>query len=166
MRYLLALFLLALAFPAQAAEPPVAPHVDLDRYLGTWYEIASIPQRFSKGCTHTTATYSKRDDGDIKVRNRCLKDGEESSITGKAWVVDTQTNAKLKVRFFWPFSGDYWVLAIADDYGWALVGGPERKTLWVLSRTNTMPDELYAQIVEKAKALGFDVSKLQTTKQD
>ncbi|MBE0711674.1 MAG: lipocalin family protein, partial [Candidatus Aminicenantes bacterium] len=94
---------------AQAQEKPleVVPFVDVQRYLGTWYEIATIPQRFQKGCVGVTAHYSLRSDGDIDVVNVCRKetlDGKERSVRGKAWIVDKKTNAKLKVRFFWPFS--------------------------------------------------------------
>ncbi len=150
-----------------ADEPPVktVAKVDLSRYVGKWYEIASLPKFFQEGCVNTTATYSLRDDGDIDVQNRCFRDGEVSGVDGKAWVVDKQTNAKLKVRFFWPFSGDYWILALADDYSYALVGAPDRDSLWVLSRTPTMSEELYAQIMAIAKQQGFPVEKVERTPQ-
>ena len=91
----------------------VVSKVDLNRYLGTWYEIARFPHRFQKGCFATQATYSLLEEGRIGVLNQCRKGGLEGDLStakGKAWVVDRETNAKLKVRFFWPFSGDYWII--------------------------------------------------------
>lgn len=150
------------------ADPPVVPHLDLDRYLGRWYEIAHLPAFFQRGCVATTATYALRDDGDIEVVNRCRKgglDGKPSDAKGKAWVVDEETNAKLKVQFFWPFSGDYWVLALDDDYRWALVGSPDRDYLWILSRTPQLPEGRYEALVNKARDLGYPVEKLIVTPQ-
>jgi apolipoprotein D and lipocalin family protein len=148
----------------------VVPHVDLARYLGTWYEIATIPQRFQKGCTGVTATYSLRPDGDITVLNQCRKDslgGKHKSITGKAWVVDTTTNAKLRVRFFWPFSGAYWIIELDSlNYQYAVVGHPDRGYLWILSRTPQMSDELYNGLLDRLRNVhGYDVSRLRRTPQ-
>ena len=102
-------------------------HVDLTRYLGTWYEIASFPQRFQRGCTATKATYSLRADGDIDVVNQCRKGsptGKEDVAKGRARVVDRVSDAKLEVSFFRPFWGDYWVIDLAPDYSYAVVGHP------------------------------------------
>ena len=115
--------------------PPLrtVAHVDLSRYLGTWCEIASFPQRFQRGCTATTAIYTPRDDGKIDVLNRCRKDaldGPEKSAHGPARV-DHATNAKLEVSFFRPFWGDYWIIDLADDYSYAVVGHPGRDYLWI-----------------------------------
>ncbi len=151
-----------------ASSPPqTVPRVDLDRYAGTWYEIASFPHRFQAGCAATTATYEARDDGRITVKNRCRSgglDGKERGVDGVAWAVD-ETNARLKVRFFWPFSGDYWVLALDPDYQWSVVGHPEREYLWILSRTPQIDDALYRELLSKARAQGFDVSRLERTLQ-
>src|SRR6059058_4496599 len=98
-------------------------HVELTRYLGTWYEIASFPQRFQRGCTATKATYSLRADGDIDVVNQCRKaspTGNEDVAKGRARVVDRVSCAKLKVSFFRPFWGDYWVIDLAPDYSYAV----------------------------------------------
>jgi len=144
------------------------PYVDLKRYLGTWYEIASFPQSFQKGCTGTTATYSLRQDGDIDVVNRCRKerlDGEERSAKGRARVVDRATNAKLKVSFFRPFWGDYWIVDLAADYQYAVVGHPSRDYLWILSRTPTMDGAVYDAIVGRMRAQGYEVERLQRTLQ-
>jgi apolipoprotein D and lipocalin family protein len=155
------------------AEPKplqVVPHVDLARYLGTWYEIATIPMRFQKGCTGVTATYSLRTDGDIKVLNECRKDslnGKYKSITGKAWVVDTTTNAKLKVQFFWPFSGAYWLIELDSvNYQYAVVGHPNRGYLWILSRTPQMSEAIYNDLLDRLRNVhDYDVSKLKRTPQ-
>ena len=155
---------------AQTKPLQVVPHVDVTKYLGKWYEIATIPQRFQKGCTGVTATYTLRPDGDIQVLNECRKDsldGKYKSITGKAWVVDTTTNAKLKVRFFWPFSGAYWIIELDSiNYQYAVVGHPNRKYLWILSRTPQMPDSLYADLLQRITGThGYDISRLKRTPQ-
>lgn len=144
-------------------------YVELDRYLGKWYEIARFDQTFQKGCTAVTAEYSYRKDGDIKVVNQCRlgsPTGELKSAEARGWVKDKSTNAKLKVQFFLrgiklPFlAGDYWVLELDKDYQYALVGDPTREYLWILSRTKNMDRYTYEDLVEKAKLLKFDTSKL------
>lgn len=142
--------------------------VDLKRYTGTWFEVASYPTSFQKGCAGTKATYSLRDDGDIDVLNQCYKkgfDGELSSAKGKAWVVDKATNAKLKVRFFWPFWGSYWIIDLGKEYEYAVVGHPSREYLWILSRTPHIDDVLYYDILDRITLQGYDTSKLVKTLQ-
>ncbi|MGZ6126235.1 MAG: lipocalin family protein [Myxococcales bacterium] len=150
--------------------PPLrtVKHVDLGRYVGTWYEIASFPQSFQRGCTATTATYTVRPDGDIDVLNRCRKeslDGKEKTAHGRARVVDRSTNAKLEVSFFRPFWGDYWIVDLAEDYTYAVVGHPGRDYLWVLSRRPTMPDATWQQILERLQDQGYQTSRLVRTLQ-
>lgn len=149
--------------------PEVVPFVDLKRYMGTWYEIASYPTSFQKGCTATKATYAMLDDGSVDVLNECRKgapDAEPSRAKGKAKVVDGETNAKLKVTFFWPFYGDYWIIDLGKDYEYAVVGHPSRKYLWILSRTPQMDEVLYGQILERLKnEKGYDTTKLIKTLQ-
>jgi apolipoprotein D and lipocalin family protein len=163
--------LFALGFAAVAGqEKPlqVVPRVDLDRYLGTWYEIATIPQRFQKDCVGVTATYTLRDDGKIGVLNTCRKktlDGELKTAKGKAWVVDKETNAKLKVQFFWPFRGDYWIIELDPDYQYAVVGHPDRKYLWILSRTPHMDEALYQDLMQRIANKGYDPSLIKRTLQ-
>jgi len=147
------------------ALPPlqVVPHVDLNRYLGTWYEIARFPNRFQEGCVASRATYTLLEDGQIGVLNQCYRgsvQGELSSAKGKAWVVDRETNAKLKVSFFWPFSGDYWIIDLGEHYEYAVVGHPNRTYLWILSRTPEMDEALYNGLLEKLQKQGYDTSKL------
>lgn len=144
------------------------PSVDLNKYTGKWYEIASYPQRFQKGCHCTTAEYSLSDKGYIIVINRCNRDsvnGKKSSIKGKAFIEKNSGNAKLKVQFFWPFKGKYWIIDLADDYSFAVVSHPNRKYLWILSRTPKMNDATYQQIISRLKEKEFDLTKLQMTKQ-
>lgn len=148
--------------------PPLqtVAHVELSRYLGTWYEIANFPQSFQRGCTATTATYTLRADGDIDVLNRCRKgsiEGEEKSALGRARVVDHVTNARLEVSFFRPFWGDYWIIDLSDDYSYAVVGHPGRDYLWILARTPTMPEATYQGIVERLQAQGYETSRLVRT---
>ena len=150
--------------------PPLqtVAHVDLSRYLGTWYEIANFPQSFQRGCTATTATYTLRADGDIDVLNRCRKgsvDGEEKSALGRARVVDRATNAKLEVSFFRPFWGDYWIIDLSDDYSYAVVGHPGRDYLWILARTPTMAEATYQSLVTRLQAQGYETSRLVRTLQ-
>src|SRR5690606_10310949 len=115
--------------------------VDLERYSGSWYEIAAFPQRFQKGCTDTTATYAPREDGEIDVTNRCRKDGEWDVTEGRARVVDPETRAKLEVSFFPLTWGDYWIIDLSPEYRWAVVGHPSRDYLWILSRTPSLDAE-------------------------
>ena len=143
--------------------------VDLQRYLGTWYEIASFPQSFQKGCTGTTATYSLKQNGELEVLNRCRLDsldGKEKDATGRARVVDKDTNAKLEVSFFGPFWGDYWIVQLGDAYEYAVVGNPSRDYLWILSRTPTMDEAKYESILEKLKTeQQYPLERLQRTLQ-
>ncbi|MGD0160036.1 MAG: lipocalin family protein [Candidatus Bathyarchaeia archaeon] len=138
----------------------VVPYVELNKYLGKWYEIAHLPFRFENGCTDITATYSLSKDGNVSVLNECLRDGKLKQANGKAKVVDKNSGAKLKVTFFWPFSADYWIIDLGNDYDYAVVGTPNRKYLWILSRTPQMDDNLFSQLVESVKSKGFDINKL------
>lgn len=147
---------------------PVVPHVDLKRYAGEWYEIARFPHAFQKDCVASKATYTLRDDGKITVLNQCYDkslSGRLREVTGKAWTVDKKTNAKLKVSFFWPFSGDYWIIDLGKDYEYAVIGHPEREYLWILSRTKTMTEALYEAILERLKTAGYDTSELMKSNQ-
>ena len=150
--------------------PPLqtVSHVELNRYLGKWYEIASFPQWFQKGCVATSATYAFRKDGAVDVLNQCRKetlDGKPKDAKGKAWVVDPKTNAKLKVRFFWPFSGDYWIIDLGENYEYAVVGHPKRTYLWILGRTPQMDPDVYDGILERLKKQHYDLTPLRKTLQ-
>ena len=147
-------------------ELETVPKVDVQRYMGKWYEIASFPQSFQKGCSCTVAEYELMDNGKVRVTNSCDAKGKRKVAKGKAWVTEKSTNAKLKVSFFWPFSGKYWIIDLADDYRYAVVGHPNRDYLWILSRTPQMDAQTYRQITERAKAKGFDITRLQKTRQE
>jgi apolipoprotein D and lipocalin family protein len=142
--------------------------VDLSRYTGTWFEIASYPQSFQKDCTGTSATYTLREDGEVGVVNRCRKkslDGEEKSVEGRARVVDVATGAKLQVTFFWPFWGDYWIIDLGENYEYAVVGHPGRDYLWILSRTPNMEESVYQEILHRLRAKDYPLERLQKTLQ-
>ena len=146
--------------------PEPAKPVDLDRYLGRWFELARYEQRYEKGCEGVTAGYSLRGDDWIDVVNRCRKpDGSIDEARGRAKVVDTTTNAKLKVSFFGPFYGDYWVLDHADDYSWAIVGEPSGRYLWILSRTATPPEHEISRLIKLVETMGYDSTMLVRTRQ-
>ena len=154
--------------PPGTAELRTVSKVELDRYLGKWYEIGTIPAWFQKGCVGVTASYSLREDGDIRVENTCRDqslDGPQSSVVGRAWVTDHASNAKLDVQFFWPFYGAYWVIELDPDYRYAVVGHPSRDYLWVLSRAPQMSDALYGELLERARQQGYDITKVQSTPQ-
>ena len=143
----------------------VVPSVELKRYLGKWYEIAHLPARFQEGCSETTATYTLAEDGNIAVLNECRKNGKLKQAKGKAKVVDKTTRAKLKVTFFWPFYGDYWIIKLGKDYDYAVVGTPNRKYLWILSRTPQMDNKLFSGLTDFAKSKGFELGNLIRTSQ-
>jgi len=177
----IARLLLAAALSAPvvgAAEAPTLPNepveaVDLERYAGTWYEQAHLPMFFQRKCVaDTTAHYSPNSDGTVAVRNRCrTHDGSFNEAEGVARRVDGRSST-LEVRFaprwlswlpaVW---GDYWVIALDDDYRWAMVGSPSRKYLWILSRTPQLDADVRARLVEQARAMGYPVAELVDTPQ-
>jgi apolipoprotein D and lipocalin family protein len=157
----------ALALADREDELEVVQSVDLTRYAGRWYEISRLPNGFQKKCADSvTANYAMRANGTIEVINRCRKaSGEQATAKGKAKIVDKKTNAKLKVTFFWPFYGDYWILDLGPNYEYAVVGEPSRKYLWVLSRSPRMDEALYQQLLQKMAAKGFNTASMIRTSQ-
>ena len=162
-------FILSMIVELLLSQPlQTVPFVDLNKYAGKWYEISSYPLRFQKGCTCTTAEYTVTDKGYVRVLNTCRKDstnGKISSIVGKAFVEPNSGNAKLKVQFFWPFTAKYWIIVLADDYSYAVVSHPNKKYLWILSRTPKIEPQVYLSIIERLMSKGFDCTKLITTLQ-
>jgi apolipoprotein D and lipocalin family protein len=150
-----------------ASVPEPAKFVDLQRYLGIWFEIARYDQRFERSCAAgVSATYTLRADGSINVVNRCRRsDGSTKEARGRAKIVDRTTNAKLKVSFFGPFYGDYWVLDHADDYSWSIVGEPSGRYLWILSRQSNPGQAAIEELVGRAQELGYDTKQLIHTAQ-
>ena len=161
---------------ARAQAPPVqtVPFVDLNRYAGDWFEIARFENRFQRQCVgDVTANYARRPDGRIDVVNRCRTADGQTEARGVARLVDEQTHAKLKVRFapVWlswlpPVWGDYWIIGLASDYTWAVVGDPCRQYLWILARTPRLDAESMAAARTAAQANGFDVERLVQTPQE
>lgn len=148
--------------------------LDVQRYLGTWYEIAKYPNWFQKKCvSETRAEYQPNAPGRLLVINRCrLESGEMDEAIGEARQIGPSTSPKLKVRFapswlsFLPFVwGDYWVVDLDDRYQLVAVAEPKREYLWVLSRTPTVDAGAYTALLERLQAQGFDLSRLQLTKQ-
>lgn len=159
-----------LSVPACAGDKQplqIVSHVDLQKYAGTWYEIARYPNRFQRDCVgNVTATYELREDGKVRVINSCREeDGDTKTAKGTATVVDSKTNARLKVTFFWPFSGDYWIINLGPNYEYAVVGEPSRKYLWILSRTPHMDEETYQILLQRIAKQGYDPSRLVRTPQ-
>jgi apolipoprotein D and lipocalin family protein len=143
--------------------PPVVTTVDLNRYKGTWYEIARLPNFFEKKLKCISATYTLREDGKITVQNagNYISDPQKAtSSKGVAWVPDKNSPAKLKVQFFWPFSGDYWIMYLDKDYSYVLVGDPSYKYLWILARERKMDETTFKLLIQKAIDSGYDVKSI------
>lgn len=159
---------MALLAAGKKSSLPVAPGVELTRYQGKWYEVARLPNRFQRSCrSDVTAEYTLQQNGSIKVVNRCRDaKGQIKQVKGTARPATNGPQTKLKVTFFWPFSGDYWILDLDTDYRWALVGTPDRKYLWVLSRTPALEERIYTSILHKAQELGFDTGAVIRTCQE
>jgi apolipoprotein D and lipocalin family protein len=145
---------------------PTVASVDLPRYMGSWYEIAKLPNRFQASCaSDTVARYRLQADG-VEVFNRCRHaDGSVDSIRGRATVVPGSAGARLRVSFFWPIYGDYWVLALDPAYQTVLVGAPSRQYAWILSRSPTLADDRLQALLARAHALGFDSAAFVRTPQ-
>ncbi|MBK9153304.1 MAG: lipocalin family protein [Chloracidobacterium sp.] len=163
------------AFSQTPAKLEAVRGLDLNKYLGKWYEIAKYPNKFQKQCAgNTTATYSLKPNGRIEVLNECTKrDGTRDSAKGEAKIPDKANNAKLKVRFapsalsFLPFVwANYWVVALGPNYEYALIGEPDRKYFWILSRKPEMSDAEYQNLLRRAESLGFVPSKVEKTPQN
>jgi apolipoprotein D and lipocalin family protein len=143
--------------------------VDLNRYAGLWYQFAYFPNSFQpKTAGLTTAEYTLSPKGYVVVKNTSYRDWEGKQlwkdITGKAFIADKKTNSKLKVQFFWPFRGAYWITALdKENYQWAIVSDPSRNYLWILTRKPTMDKELYNSLVEQIKARHISTDKLVVT---
>lgn len=146
----------------------VVKELDIEKYLGTWYEISRYDHSFERGLVGVTATYSFRKDGKIKVVNAGFEetlDGKKSEAIGKAKIPDSNIPSKLKVSFFWIFYGDYFVLELDKDYQWALIGSSSDNYLWILSRSPQMDEAIYNEILNNLTTRGYDVKKLIQVKQ-
>ncbi|RYE34648.1 MAG: lipocalin [Hyphomicrobiales bacterium] len=151
-----------------ASVPQPTKPVALNRYLGKWYEQGRYEASFQKGCEGVTADYAAKPDGSVAVVNSCREGGLNGPLktaAASARVVEGSGNAKLKVTFFWPVEGDYWVLDHADDYSWSIVGEPSGQYLWILTRAQKISARQYDVLVSRARALGYDTTILRRTQQ-
>lgn len=169
-----ALFILLAGGLAGGCQPPsgrsenapplqTVEYVNIERYLGRWFEIARYDHRFERGCAGVTADYALRNDGFIDVTNTCYQgglDGEIETANGRARIADDSTNAELEVSFFGPFWGDYWIIDLDDSYAWAVVSEPEGRYLWILSREPQMDADTLNARLDWLEAEGFDTSRL------
>ncbi|MCZ7556370.1 MAG: lipocalin family protein [Bacteroidia bacterium] len=165
MKYLILTLCALFGGCAGADYPPldVVDRVDVQRYLGVWHEIARLPNSFQKHCACSKAEYSIIDESTLRVVNSCNEDTPEGEIdvaNGKAFIVEGSNNAKLRVQFFWPFRGDYWIIELDDDYQWVVVGTPSREYLWILAREQQLDDPTYTMLLQRIAKKGFDTSKL------
>ena len=146
---------------------PIVCNVDLERYLGTWYEIARYPHRFEKGLEQVTATYQQKRNGKIRVLNEGVKRGVSKSATGTAWVEDSDCTGRLLVKFFPLFKSPYNIVKIdQEDYQYAVVVGRKKKNLWILSRTPVINKKLYKELVDFAVSLGYKKRKIRKVNQN
>ena len=164
------LICMVLLFTACSSKNPplqTVQKVDINRYLGTWYEIARYEHFFEKDCKNVSANYSMLDEQTIKVVNRCtnMLTNEKKEAIGRAYATD-DTNSKLKVSFFRPFYGDYWVMILDENYDYVVVGTPSREYLWILARKPILDEKIKNEILQKLPNLGFDASKLIWTIQE
>ena len=170
------LYLSLIILPLQCMGLEAVDHVDLNRYLGKWYEIARFDSWFEKNCKNVTAVYTLIDNNKIGVVNTCVIDLEPYKVKqakGRATVVDHKTNAKLSVSFLprflsWfdtVFGPNYWILKLEKDYSVALVGDKSMDYLWILSRNPSISKTTYDSYVSTAKDMGFDIKKLHKTVQ-
>jgi len=171
MRFYLYLFIFNMLFSCHSnniEEPETVNGVNLNKYSGLWYEIAAYPNHFEKGCKCVTAEYKIIDSKSVRVINTCVdeKSGKIKTIKGKAFPVENSNNSKLKVQFFWPFKGDYWVLYLDDEYKHAIVGSPDKKFLWILSREPNVNENQLKILRSIIEEKGFDPEKLKHTDHD
>lgn len=142
------------------------PTLDIQRFMGRWYEIARYEHRFEKGMTHVSATYTLSGNGKIEVLNEGLKEGKHKQIKGRAKQPNPQDPGKLKVSFFLWFYSDYYVLYIDPEYRYLLVGSSSDKYLWIMSREKSLAKETLDQLIDKLRVRGYDTDKLLFVAQD
>lgn len=145
------------------ADLPTVAHVDIPRFMGSWYVQANIPNAMEKGCTASIEHYDLRPDGDIDVTFTCRKesfDGPEKRTTALAWITNKSSNAEWKVRFFWVLRFPYLVIELPEDYSYTVIGYPDRKYVWIMSRARHLPESTLAGIYDRLQKLGYDTSKI------
>ena len=140
---------------------PAVRGFQLERYLGTWYEIARLPHTFERGMTEVSAVYTLEKNGNVQVVNSGVKNGAHRSIQGTAHFKGETSVGELRVSFFRPFYGDYRIIALSPDYSYAIVTSSTRDYLWILAREKKLPEEKLKQLLEQIRAWGFDTTKLE-----
>jgi apolipoprotein D and lipocalin family protein len=165
MRYLISGFALLFLWSCSTAYLALdsVQEFDIEKYMGKWYEICRLPNKFEEGLTEITANYELIDDGTVMVTNEGRLKEDKSRVKqakGKAWMPDPKEPSKLKVSFFWPFAGDYWVLKIDSEYNYALIGDPSGKYLWILARENRLDPKIVEELKLYASNLGFSVENM------
>ncbi len=153
---------------ALSKRPVPVKEVDLERYMGRWYEVARYPNRFQKDTVGVVAHYMLRDNGRIVLRNTARKhtlEGREKKGSGTGKVVRRSKGAKWDVTFVWPFTADYWIIELCPEYSWAVVGQPSRKNLWILSRSPKLDDATWTEITDELADHGYDKDRLERTPQ-
>lgn len=167
-KYIVTLVFFSLLFASCSKTPlPVVPEVKLDNYMGKWFEIAALPDGVNKGCTCTTFDYKLSENRDyVMIINSCIKKGKQGAVLAKGYIDENAAGAKWKLQLFWPFTEDYFVLDVADDYSYAMAGHPDRKKLWIICRNPVMDNTVYNLLTEKAQGLGFDTTQLIRTVRD
>lgn len=135
---------------------------ELEKYLGTWYELARMDHRFERGMSHVTATYSLKPNGNVKVLNQGFVKSKNKwkSASGYAKYLDAPNVGAFKVTFFWPFFGGYHIVELAEDYSYALVAGDSENYLWILSRTPEVSEDIWTSLLQRARTLGYDTDAL------
>lgn len=141
-------------------EIPAICDVKIERYLGTWYEIARLPHRFEEGLDNVTATYNLRPSGKIEVINSGTRNGKRSNAKGRAWIPDKKCTGRLLVSFFGPFKGEYNIIKLDKEYSYVVVTGSSKNYLWILSRVPKIADDLYEELISYVSSLGFDPKKI------
>lgn len=167
MRLMVSLLLFGLTTASYAQNVTTVPYVDLNRYAGKWYEIASFPQFFLRKCTSdTTSELQLKEDGSVGVTNGCMTVHGWDIARGRGRIVKDTGNAQIKVTFFWVFTGNYWIIGLDPDYRWAVIGDPTRKYLWIISRSKTLSAADLEKARQAAIAQGYDLTPLNYTKQN
>ena len=162
----LMMLLMASCGDGQKTNNKVVENFELKRYLGTWYEIVRLDHSFEMGCSKVYANYSRKENGDIKVVNRCVKDGKEKSAKARAHFKNGDSSkGHLKVSFFWPFYGDYKIIYLDKEYRTAIVDGGTTDYFWILSRSKSISSAKLLDLLKRAEEFGFDSSKFIFTKQ-
>lgn len=156
-----------LQFACSSSTTEAVKYVDLNKFMGEWYEISALPTTFNKGCTCSKISMKyDKESGYVKVINSCIKKGKQGAVLAKAFIMEDTGNAKWKMQLFWPFKSDYYILNLADDYSYALVGNPDYSQLQLLSRTPELPKSVLDELLLFSATLGYNTGNFELTDQD